>query len=595
MFENINKNEKNVINGMDNRIESNEEFSIKESFDPDKRIRIDQGEGETSDNKFKDFKSISESINDIINGKSLEEIIALPFENFIDNIKNFSLDTIALSASYVTSCKMLCADIVDKEKRDDLKNNVHLHIKEELTKFFSAPEFANKFIQEYGVGPDKLKEAVGDITEFVLGLGKAIFYVYTRISIGVVGILDNACRAVYSMGLYALGNSEQAKEVMTESNLDKFRQFLDDTVQPNKLEKKIGDIADNVGEIVGELALAIIGALGITASAPIAAAGIIGAVGVLAFDAAGKNLEKNVEKSGEYGKKEFLSALLTVGITVVVERLLPCINNISSDKNIIKIADKVGNVVNDNTELGIKLTKFIITGLKSSAGIATFKGAEEVQKVVDYALGINDKLDIKKEILQTIGLIGGVAALGGVLSFVTDTVVRSRVFHEVLQKFNIDCNPRQTKYDVLYKKVELTKAYLQDIIDKSEVPETITKNILDPESLYKESCEIVKNKRNDFTLSKKNKLIEEWEINTGKEWPRYKEDLYITLKDGTKKMLHKAGNLYDAHHIRPLSWGGENIWQNITPLNADIHFDARGVHAIDSAYDKLSKLMEGLL
>ena len=117
---------------------------------------------------------------------------------------------------------------------------------------------------------------------------------------------------------------------------------------------------------------------------------------------------------------------------------------------------------------------------------------------------------------------------------------------------------------------------------------------MDPEKLYKETSEIVKQKREQFK-SLKPKLIEEWEIRTGKEWPKYEKDVIITLKDGTKMIIKKVGDLYDAHHILPLSWGGENVWQNITPLHVSIHFDHRGVHAVDSVFKQLSDYLGGLL
>lgn len=562
-----------------------------ERYDPDRRIDILNPEK----NIWDEFKKIVSEINNKFENLSLAEILSEPFENFLEGMKDNSMDSLVLSTSYVTSCKLACADIiVGADASEEKKENVYESIEKSLETFFFAPEFANKFIQEYGIGPDKVKEAAGEAAEFVLELGKAIFYIDTRITLGLLSIVDNACRAVFSMGLYALGKSDLAKDVMTESKLDEFREYLDKIVKPNELEKNLGDIADKASEMVGELALAIVGALGITASAPVAAVGIVAAAALLGFAEAGKNLETNIEKSGEYGQKEFVSALVTAGLTITVERLLPCLGKITSEANIVKVADRVSKYAKGNMELGAKLTKSILTSLQAGAGMSFFKGADEIKKIVDFELGITDKLDVKKEIAETLGFILGAAALGGVLSYVGDTIIRSKGFQEIVKKFDKDFVYTESKYDVIYKRVELTKEYINDIVKNSTVPDTILKDMVNPEELYRETSDVVAQKRAEFK-AKKADLIREWEKETGKEWPRYKEDVVIKLKDGTDMPLHNAGELFDAHHIRPLSWGGENIWQNITPLHADIHFDSRGVHAVESAFDQLSKLMGGLL
>ena len=56
-------------------------------------------------------------------------------------------------------------------------------------------------------------------------------------------------------------------------------------------------------------------------------------------------------------------------------------------------------------------------------------------------------------------------------------------------------------------------------------------------------------------------------------------------------MIRKAGGDYDAHHIQPLGMGGKNEASNITPLHANEHYDKQGVHAPDSPYSKLDKML----
>ena len=71
--------------------------------------------------------------------------------------------------------------------------------------------------------------------------------------------------------------------------------------------------------------------------------------------------------------------------------------------------------------------------------------------------------------------------------------------------------------------------------------------------------------------------------------PKYDEDVYSS----NGKMIRKAGGDYDAHHIQPLGMNGQNEASNITPLHANEHYDKQGVHAPDSPYSKLDKMLWG--
>ena len=583
----------NPERGMDTQIKYPGATRI-ETYDPDKRIESRNFEVTRSEDHFNKFKELADNINESLEGKNVRDIIVTPFEKFITVTKEASLDALVMAAGYLTSCKLACAELVDNiDIIEKGKEGVDGFIKKSLDSFFSINEFADKYIQEYGIAPNKIGETIQQIAEYALELGKAINYIETRIVLGVVGIIENAFRAVFSMGIYAFGKSDVAKEVMTESYLDQFRDYLDRCIEPDDMLKKIGDIADKASEVVGELALGIIGAIGLAAVSPAVAVGIIASAGILAFDAAGKSLKKNIEKSGEYGKKEFISALITAGVTLTVERIMPCIAEIANEANILKAAGKVSQFAKGNMELGSKLTKALISSIQSGLGAGVFKGGEEIKKIADYGLGISETYDIVDGVSSTIACIFGGAALGGGLSYAGDTILKSKTFQELAKKFDTNYKPKESIYDVLYKEVQLTKEYYADLLSKSAAPEFIN-NLPDPEKIFRESRDAISQNRDLFD-NKKNTLIKEWEKNTGKEWPRYKEDLYIDLDNGVKAMIRKAGYRYDAHHIVPLKLGGENVWDNITPITAELHYDHKGIHDPNGPLERLAKILEGKL
>ncbi|MCI7589543.1 MAG: HNH endonuclease [Spirochaetia bacterium] len=128
--------------------------------------------------------------------------------------------------------------------------------------------------------------------------------------------------------------------------------------------------------------------------------------------------------------------------------------------------------------------------------------------------------------------------------------------------------------------------YVKDLKDKSEYPETISEKPFSPDELQKLSPEQNREMRQEYKANR-SELIEQWENLNGKEWPCYKEDVY----DINGNQIREKGQTYDAHHIKPLEMGGQNIAENITPLHATVHYDARGVHSAGSPF----KIMEGKL
>ena len=135
---------------------------------------------------------------------------------------------------------------------------------------------------------------------------------------------------------------------------------------------------------------------------------------------------------------------------------------------------------------------------------------------------------------------------------------------------------------------QVLEDYFQDLKDKSECPETIPDRPFDKSDLKKRTPEENAEMREEFD-DKKAQLKKEWEEANGRPWPKYDHDVY----SANGKLIRKAGSDYDAHHIQPLGMGGKNEASNITPLNAEVHYDKQGVHAPDSPYSKMDQMLGG--
>lgn len=131
---------------------------------------------------------------------------------------------------------------------------------------------------------------------------------------------------------------------------------------------------------------------------------------------------------------------------------------------------------------------------------------------------------------------------------------------------------------------QLKRSYIDDILSKSEYPETIDVKKAMEADFRKCTPEEKSKNRKDF-MQNKSDLRSQWAEQNGKEWPRYEQDVY----DDKGSLIRRAGDRFDAHHIQPLEMGGKNEVSNITPLSADVHYDAKGVHKIDSPFSELEK------
>ncbi|MFJ5965626.1 ribonuclease YeeF family protein [Bacillus sp. NPDC093026] len=83
----------------------------------------------------------------------------------------------------------------------------------------------------------------------------------------------------------------------------------------------------------------------------------------------------------------------------------------------------------------------------------------------------------------------------------------------------------------------------------------------------------------------KNKVIKEWEENTGLKWPVYNDNV---ISEKTGKIIRRQGDKYDAHHIIENTFGGEHEWWNIHPAKFPNEQQA-GIHRTGSPANKLFK------
>jgi predicted ribonuclease toxin of YeeF-YezG toxin-antitoxin module len=104
---------------------------------------------------------------------------------------------------------------------------------------------------------------------------------------------------------------------------------------------------------------------------------------------------------------------------------------------------------------------------------------------------------------------------------------------------------------------------------------------LQEKSYSRLSTEASQKHRRGFTQTVRDAQIMEWERQTGQLWPQYAED--VLSADG--RLIRRAGQRYDAHHIIENIYGGPHEWWNITPARFPSEHQG-GIH-VDSIMDTL--------
>ncbi len=134
----------------------------------------------------------------------------------------------------------------------------------------------------------------------------------------------------------------------------------------------------------------------------------------------------------------------------------------------------------------------------------------------------------------------------------------------------------------------LVKEYVKEIgeITKLPVPDkqvSLLKEALQTKEFVKLSDLGQKAHRKEFNKIR-NKLIAEWEQNTGQKWPVFQNDIY---NHNQTKILRNKNDKFDAHHIIQLDHGGPNTWWNIHP--ADGVVEHKLIHGTGSKANEIFK------
>ncbi|WP_416235944.1 hypothetical protein [Psychrobacillus psychrodurans] len=133
---------------------------------------------------------------------------------------------------------------------------------------------------------------------------------------------------------------------------------------------------------------------------------------------------------------------------------------------------------------------------------------------------------------------------------------------------------------------DLAKGYIRDVESKTGLKLHKTQieklKVTLRENIYEKMTPLETLKHRNKFNSVKNKLIKEWEENTGQNWPRYTEEIY----DKKGRLARDIGQPYDAHHIIENNFGGPHEWWNIHPAKFPDEHQA-GIHGKGSPSNKL--------
>ena len=171
-----------------------------------------------------------------------------------------------------------------------------------------------------------------------------------------------------------------------------------------------------------------------------------------------------------------------------------------------------------------------------------------------------------------------------------------KIFDDTIDNLKDDTLARQM-IDEYYKKnppiynSDLVDKYIVDIINKTGRPftEVQLKKVLEHwqenyDKYRRLTVKQTRSHRSKFPKAVKDKLILEWEENTGEKWPTYTKEVF----DNKGKIVKDIGEKYDAHHIIENCYEGPHEWWNIYPASfPDEH--QKGIHGSGSPCRELFK------
>ena len=250
---------------------------------------------------------------------------------------------------------------------------------------------------------------------------------------------------------------------------------------------------------------------------------------------------------------------------------------------------------------GIDIGAIAIGAFTAGAGYAAVKGGSTVAKTgAKVAAKEVAEAGVKKVVKEVAGegaeKLAKEAAEAGTKKVVKETAeggakkVVKEVAEDGTKKLAKEVTEEGTKK--VTKEVgekmskELVPEYLHEVesITKREIkPAQMEKlqKALKEQDFVKLDPDKVKLHRKLFDNAK-DKLIDEWEKNTGDKWPVYAKDI---LNDAGE-VIRTAGQRFDAHHLIESSFGGPNAWWNLHPAAFPSEHQA-GIHAINSLANKI--------
>lgn len=230
--------------------------------------------------------------------------------------------------------------------------------------------------------------------------------------------------------------------------------------------------------------------------------------------------------------------------------------------------------------LGTVVTSVVGTkgaGAVAKTGAATTKAAavKGVSKAKDIKVSIPNLLPYNPK--NQLSLAGGVP-----YNVVNGVGLKEQLIS--MAKVESEVNGRG-----MGNKVDTIKKYIRDIEGRTgrELPKNQIEKLKEAlrNKEYKKMSPIETAKHRAEFDKVKNKVIKEWEENTGQKWPMYNENV---ISEKTGKIIRKKGDKYDAHHIIENTFGGEHEWWNMHPAKFPNEHQA-GIHGTGSPANTLFK------